>query len=723
MLRRRLHQQVLLMTILVPVSGLLLLFGTASAAQLRLSWSDNSNNEEGFEIQRNASDTTFTTIAIVGTNVSSFTDTSLAPGTDYCYRVRAFNANDLSDFSNIGCAATPTTVSVSTFGSGMGTVLSSPAGIECGNDCIEPYARGTVVTLTPTAAEGSMFVGWSGGGCGGTGMCIFNVETDLSITAQFDSLNPESSPPPSDPPPPPTNPSPLPLVLTGLNADLASPQFIGSVITFTAAASGGIAPLEFKWWVFDGSDWRVGQEWNTSNTFVFAPANPASYVIGLWVRSSGSINDGPENDAVLTRTFTIMPLSCPTGRFLAEFYNNMSLSGSPAFTACDSTVNYDWATAGPGNGIGSDNFSVRWTGRFPSSSGIHTFTATADDGIRVWIDGNLIIDAWVDQGPTTYQATLDLSEGEHLVQVEYYENGGGALAQFNWQRMPTSNPDYFVMLENQQLVVDAPGVLGNDNDLNNNMLTATLLSPTTNGVVELNPNGSFTYTPNDHFSGADNFVYIASTGSATGNPTTVTITVTAVNDQPLASNDSFVIIANDHWTVDAPGVLGNDNDLDGDVLSAVLVDSTTNGTLILNPDGSFIYTPNLGFTGTDTFTYRANDGQTDSNIAMVTITVTEINETAVAQNDAYETLAGSLLSVAAPGVLVNDTDANNDSLAVTLVTPPLFGTVTLNADGSFDYIPAMNFTGTDSFSYKANDGSADSNVAMVTITVNAPSGM
>jgi hypothetical protein len=86
-------------------------------------------------------------------------------------------------------------------------------------------------------------------------------------------------------------------------------------------------------------------------------------------------------------------------------------------------------------------------------------------------------------------------------------------------------------------------------------------------------------------------------------------------------------------------------------------------------------------------------------------------------------LENQQLVVAAPGVLVNDTAANNNSLTVTLVTPPLFGTVTLNADGSFDYIPSVNFTGTDNFSYKANDGSTDSNVAMVTITVNPDSGM
>jgi len=401
----------------------------------------------------------------------------------------------------------------------------------------------------------------------------------------------------------------------------------------------------------------------------------------------------------------------------------MSLSDGSSFSACDSTINYDWGDNGPGNGIGSDNFSVRWTGSFPFTAGSYRFTATADDGIRAWVDGVLIIDAWGDQGPTHYQSTVDLSNGDHFVQVEYYQNSGGAVAQFNWQRLVTSNQDYYVMFENGRLAVDAPGILANDNDLNGNTLTATLVSTTSNGVLELNPDGSFNYTPNPNFSGVDSFVYQAGNGNADSELASVVITVTQVNDVPVASNDSFVVSANDSWAVDAPGVLANDNDLDGNALSAALIDSTTHGTLSLNSDGSFFYTPNIGFIGTDTFTYVANDGQSNSNLAMVTISVAETNVIPVAQNDGYETNEGSLLTVLAPGLLANDFDANNNPLTAILVTTPLYGTVTLNSDGSFDYVPTANFSGTDSFSYKVTDGSADSNVAMVTINVIANGGI
>ncbi|MGH7817082.1 MAG: tandem-95 repeat protein [Candidatus Binatia bacterium] len=722
MLWNRLHQRILLMGLIILAASLMMHQSDAPAAQLRLTWSDNSDNEEGFEVQRWTPNAGFVAIAIVGGNVSAFTDSAVLPGSPYCYRVRAFSADAISDYSNLGCATTPTTVSVSRFGSGAGSVLSSPPGIDCGNDCIEPYASGTVITLVPLPAAGSVFAGWNGAGCAGTGVCMFNIETDLSVTAVFDSINPASTPPPSEPPPPPTPPI-SPLILTGLSADLISPQVIGASVTFTAAAAGGGSPLQFKWRVFDGLVWRVEKDWDPSDTFVFTPASPASYVIGLWARSAGDNNDGPENNAaVLTRTFTITPASCPTGQYLAEFHDNMSLSGIPIFTSCDYPLNYDWANGGPGYGIGGDNFSVRWTGRFPFSTGLYNFTARADDGIRTWIDGTLIIDAWVDQGATTYQTTPDVSEGEHVVRIEYYHNGGNALTQVVWRRLVTSSDDYYITFEDSRLTIDAPGVLGNDNEINGNPLAATLLSTTSNGVLGLNPDGSFSYTPNPNFSGTDSFTYRADNGSANSNLATVTITVSQVNDIPVASNDSYAVLANASWAIDAPGVLANDNDLGGDALTAVLIDTTTNGALTLNPDGSFIYTPNSGFIGTDTFTYVANDGTNDSNIAMVAISVTVLNEIPLAQNDGYETTQGSVLTVAAPGVLGNDADPDSNPLAAILVTAPLFGTLTLNPDGSFDYIPVVNFTGTDSFSYKATDGGADSNVAMVTIAVNPGTG-
>jgi VCBS repeat-containing protein len=170
-----------------------------------------------------------------------------------------------------------------------------------------------------------------------------------------------------------------------------------------------------------------------------------------------------------------------------------------------------------------------------------------------------------------------------------------------------------------------------------------------------------------------------------------------------------------------PGVLVNDTDPDGDSLKAIKVSNPSNGTLnFLKSDGSFRYTPNAGFNGTDTdsFTYKAKDGTLDSNVATVTITVKFVNDPPKAKNDSYSTDEDDVLTEPAPGVLANDTDADGDPLTAIKVDNTSNGTLTLNSDGSFTYKPNLNYNGPDSFTYMARDGTADSNVATVTITVN-----
>jgi VCBS repeat-containing protein len=118
----------------------------------------------------------------------------------------------------------------------------------------------------------------------------------------------------------------------------------------------------------------------------------------------------------------------------------------------------------------------------------------------------------------------------------------------------------------------------------------------------------------------------------------------------------------------------------------------------------------------------ANDGQADSNVATVTITVNAINDAPVAVDDAYTTDEDTTLNVPAPGVLSNDSDVDDDLLTAALDGGPTNGTLTLNSDGSFTYVPDPGFIGADSFTYRANDGTADSNVATVSLTVNAVGG-
>ena len=154
-------------------------------------------------------------------------------------------------------------------------------------------------------------------------------------------------------------------------------------------------------------------------------------------------------------------------------------------------------------------------------------------------------------------------------------------------------------------------------------------------------------------------------------------------------------------------------------LTAIKVSDPAHGTLTLNSDGSFTYTPDANYNGPDSFTYKANDGQLDSNVATVTINVLPVNDAPVANNDSYSTDSLTPLSVVAPGVLGNDTDVDGDPLTAALVTNPIQGTVTFNTDGSFDYLPFSGYTGTDSFTYQVSDGEFTS-TATVTITVTAP---
>ena len=158
----------------------------------------------------------------------------------------------------------------------------------------------------------------------------------------------------------------------------------------------------------------------------------------------------------------------------------------------------------------------------------------------------------------------------------------------------------------------------------------------------------------------------------------------------------------------APGVLGNDTDFDSSTLTATVVTGSgpAHGTLTFNPDGAFTYNPDANFNGTDTFTYRANDGTAQSNPATVTITVSASNDVPIATADAYSTGEDTALTVNAPGVLANDSDADGNPLTAVLGSGPSHGTLTLNANGSFTYTPTADYNGPDSFTYRASDGTA-----------------
>ncbi len=303
---------------------------------------------------------------------------------------------------------------------------------------------------------------------------------------------------------------------------------------------------------------------------------------------------------------------------------------------------------------------------------------------------------------------------------------------------PVARSDFYLVAPSQSLNIPSDeaaisGVLVNDSDAQGDPLTA-FLAPNggpANGTLSLNPDGSFTYTPNAGFHGADSFTYVANDGFSNSAPATVTL---AVDTPPVAVNDTYVIlvpgqeidIGLDAAGNGTPGVLANDTDADGDTLSAHPLldpfDSPKHGHVTLSADGSFVYTPNPGYTGPDSFSYFASDGLVSSNIATVSLRVAP-----VARSDFYLVAPSQSLNIpsdeaAISGVLVNDSDAQGDPLTAFLAPNggPANGTLSLNPDGSFTYTPNVGFHGADSFTYVANDGFSDSNIATVTLAVDTP---
>jgi hypothetical protein len=188
-----------------------------------------------------------------------------------------------------------------------------------------------------------------------------------------------------------------------------------------------------------------------------------------------------------------------------------------------------------------------------------------------------------------------------------------------------------------------------------------------------------------------------------------------VSTAPVAANASYTAVQNQALTVATPGVLAYDEPGLGSNLTALLAGAPTNGSLTLNSNGGFIYTPAPNYVGADSFTYQATDGSGTSSPALVSITVIS-NAPPVANNDSYPYAPNTPLTIGAPGVLANDTDPNGTALSASLVSGPAFGALTLNSDGSFSYAAATNFTGNDSFTYFATDGTLTSAVATVTLS-------
>ncbi len=247
-------------------------------------------------------------------------------------------------------------------------------------------------------------------------------------------------------------------------------------------------------------------------------------------------------------------------------------------------------------------------------------------------------------------------------------------------------------------------------DANGDALTYQIVTGPSHGTL----NGSapdLTYTPSQNYNGSDTFTFKANDGSLDSNTATITLSIQPVNDAPTAVDDT--VTTNEDTAIAAISVLANDTDPDGDTLTIDDFTQPTHGTAGSNGDGTLTYTPDLNYKGTDSFTYTISDGNSGTATAAVNITINPINDAPVANDQAV-----TLNEDETTSITLTASDADGDTLTYQIVSNPSHGTLTGSAPDII-YTPAANYNGSDSFTFKVNDGTVNSGDATVTITVNA----
>jgi hypothetical protein len=158
-----------------------------------------------------------------------------------------------------------------------------------------------------------------------------------------------------------------------------------------------------------------------------------TYTFASW--SDGGAASHTITTPATATTFTANFTAVPAGNGLsATYWDNINFTG-PTVTRVDPTVNFNWGTGSPAPGIGADTFSVRWTGLIqPRFSQTYTFFTTSDDGVRLWVNGKLVVNNWTDHAATVNSGTIALTAGEKYdVRMDFYENAGAAVAKLEWR--------------------------------------------------------------------------------------------------------------------------------------------------------------------------------------------------------------------------------------------------------------------------------------------------
>ena len=503
--------------------------------------------------------------------------------------------------------------------------------------------------------------------------------------------------------------------------DRSASQVGGGVynIVVTASDAGGLsATQKFAWTVTNPAP--------TARDDAASTSEDTAVIVSVLANDSD-----PDGDPL-----TVTTASAPNGTVVINANGTITYTPKANFNGTD-TITYTISDGQGGTStakvvvtVGAVNDPPVPVGTLPPQSNVDAATgisvATAggftdiDNPTLTYSAAGLPAGLTVNATTGVISGTIDRSAsqtggGVYTVIVTATDAGGlSATQKFSWT---VTNPGPVAVNDTATTAEDTAiasiNVLGNDSDPDGDPLTVVSASAA-NGVVSINANGTLNYTPNANFNGTDIISYRISDGQGGFANAIVTVTVTAVNDAPVAKAISPQTNL-DAATVSVP-VAGNFSDIDGDTLTfsatglpAGLTINATTGVI----SGTIDRSASQIAGGIYTVSVTASDGKGGTVTSNFAWTVTNPGPTAA--NDLASTNEDTPVTVA---VLANDSDPDGDPLTVTSATAPN-GAVVINANGTITYTPSANFNGTDTITYKISDGQGGTSTAAVTVTVNA----
>ncbi len=434
---------------LCAVTAQALCNGNGSAYN-KLFWSPTSYGTTGagtsvssFDIKycTGSSSCTPSTIAVSGLGTTAlnyphgydgdiFVDGTLPLNTLYRYQVTAYSSgiatplNIAQITTSSSCAGSSYLLTVTKAGTGSGTVTSSDGKINCGSDCSESYTSGATVTLTATPLSGSTFGGWSGACTGTATICTVTMTAAKTATATFNAVAPSTGT----------------VEIHGIVDDVEIPFSVSYTVNGPTTKTGSAVPATFSAMTVGGYSLS-----NITSTYLFDTwdCDPGDCVLDagstlfLRMRFHTTLSPSCDDNAVGSNqfigclwdgtNFTTLDGAAPVG-------SSLSSPVSDSATALD----YNWGSSSPdATAVGNDTYSAKWKGNFTFKAGTYTFTAGSDDGIRLKIDGQMIIDKWIGRAYGEDSATFPFStQRTALVELEYFEDSGQARVNMRWTYAP-----------------------------------------------------------------------------------------------------------------------------------------------------------------------------------------------------------------------------------------------------------------------------------------------